>query len=74
MGKRTIKVCDGCDKEIKSSQDCFHLLFESERYTDAAGQSDNDYIKLDFCSACAHDIKETLNNLEDKIKYLIEEE
>lgn len=53
--KKTITVCDGCGREIKKTQDRYHmtkLVLETDTYCDAAGDTDYDSIGLEFCSSC----------------------
>jgi len=54
--KKEVTLCDGCGKIISSVSDNYHItkvLLETDSYVDASGDTDYNYIKLEFCGRCA---------------------
>jgi hypothetical protein len=67
MGYRKVLECDGCGKELDEASDRYEfkptILLKSDRYTDAAGSGDNNYISLYFCGRCVSNLKKTLEKI-----------
>ena len=61
MSRDLVVKCDGCRKEITRGGD--HFIFESDRFTDAAGSGDNNKLRLDFCNSCLRSLRRTLEEL-----------
>jgi hypothetical protein len=54
MGIKTICVCDGCGKELKSTSEKFsNFTVKTNNFTDAAGSRDYNIANLVFCETCA---------------------
>ena len=66
MGYKKIRICDSCEKELKKSRNIFHLVLQSERFTDAAGDRDNKVKGLDLCEECADNVVNSLKKIADK--------
>ena len=69
MGYRNILECDNpkCRKELTKASETYEVkptyLFKSDRFTDAAGSGDNNYVSLYFCEKCVRDITKSLKEL-----------
>lgn len=66
MAQKTITVCDGCGKEIKSNGDHYELHFKSKRFTDAAGSRDWNDVNLEFCESCTNNLKASLRKIAER--------
>ena len=67
MSRKEITVCDGCGREIKQKSQCYHLDLKTDRFWNVV-EMDYNLIRLDFCEACAHRIKQVLEKKESDIK------
>lgn len=65
VSQKTIRVCDGCGKELTRTQDIFHLNLRTDRFYNGV---DSDYFEkeLDFCERCANSIKQTLEKIAER--------
>lgn len=75
MAKQTVIVCDSCGQIIRRNADIYQLdrveiggrvILKSERYTDAAGSSDYNLVRLDFCPRCAQRLLDALERVTGK--------
>ena len=66
MGYKKIRVCDSCEKELKKKKNIFHLVLQSERFTDAAGDRYNKVKVLDLCEKCANNVVTSLEKIANK--------
>ena len=62
MGTKTIRVCDGCGKELTKTSQIYRLSLKTDRFWNVV---EMDYLEhqLEFCERCAVDIKQTLQKL-----------
>ncbi len=62
MSLKTIRICDGCGKELTRTSEIYHLVLKTDKFWNGA---DMDYLeeRLDFCIICARKIKETLEKI-----------
>lgn len=65
MATKTIVVCDGCGKELKSKQEKYKLCLKTDRFWDGV-EYDYLLVNLEFCQRCALDIKTTLIKIANK--------
>ena len=66
MGYKRIRICDSCGDELKKAKNIFHLVLKSERFTDAAGDTDNRVKGLDLCERCADNVVTSLEKIAKK--------
>jgi hypothetical protein len=66
MGTKTIRVCDGCGKELKMTQEIYRLRLETDKFWNVV---EKDWLEknLDFCEGCATDIKDSLRVIAAKL-------
>jgi len=65
VSEKTIRVCDGCERELEKVSEVYHLVLKTDRYWD--GVEDTDHLEaLDFCDRCAKDVKRTLQKIAEK--------
>ena len=53
MSIKQIHVCDCCGTELPSVQDRYFLNFKTKTFTDAAGDTDYNFLDIELCDACA---------------------
>ncbi len=66
MSKKTITVCDGYDKELNSAAEKYHIYLKTDRFWNSV---EMDWLeeKFEFCKRCAHDIRNTLHKINEKL-------
>jgi len=65
VSQKTIRVCDGCGKELSRTQDIYHLNLRTDRFFDSV-EMDWFEKNLDFCEKCANSIKQTLEKIAER--------
>lgn len=63
---KTIICCDGCGKELSSIKEKYYIQLKTDKFLDAAGDTDYDYKDLVFCERCANDIKSALMKIANR--------
>jgi len=67
MSRKEITVCDGCGREITQRSRCYHLELKTDRFWNVV-EMDYNLIRLDFCEACAHRIKDVLEKIASRLE------
>jgi len=65
VSQKTIRVCDGCGKELSRTQDIYHLNLRTNRFYDSV-EMDWFEKNFDFCERCANSIKQTLEKIAER--------
>ena len=67
MSKKEVIICDGCGKIIEKTSEHYKLNLKTDKFWDGV-EFDYNLISLDFCPACAMQIKETLQKIARKLE------
>lgn len=67
--KQQITICDGCGKHLTKVSEIYHIYMKTDRFEgDGDGEMGDNVIILDFCYRCSMDIKQTLKEVNKKLK------
>lgn len=58
---KNICVCDSCGTELKNNSEHYHIDFASSRFTDGAGDTDYNTVRVDLCEHCCKNAVKSLN-------------
>lgn len=65
---KTITECDGCGKDLTGNfQNTYRLDLKTASWSEYHNERYQNVVKLEFCEACARDIKATLEKLEKEL-------
>lgn len=65
---KTITLCDGCGKDLTERyRDIYRLDLKTTTWSEYHNETYQNVVNLEFCEACARDIKATLKKLEEEL-------
>jgi len=64
--KKEVTICDGCGKILAKTNEIYHFCLKTDKFWSGADM-DNIEMNLDFCYACARQLKDTMQKIAMKI-------